>query len=146
MYTLSLISLLVKLKLENKNQLLNEVTNKYNTLLKVYKKTRKDIFAFSASLQNLTEEFNKKMKHLSEDSKEKIGIKQRLDHEYNRQINTSNSKNIVSITSNLWQTVMLITNGIETSLNACEDITEFSDISSRDYNLKNSFEIYHPSL
>jgi len=50
----------------------------------------------------------------------------------------------VLITSDLWGTVIAITSGIETSVNATDNVTEFESINERDYSLKNTFEIYNP--
>lgn len=52
--------------------------------------------------------------------------------------------NRVLITSKLWGTVIAITSGIETSVNATEDVTDFETISVKDYKAKNTFEIYNP--
>jgi hypothetical protein len=50
----------------------------------------------------------------------------------------------VLITSKLWGTVIAITSGIETSVNATEDVTDFETITDKDYQLKNTFEISNP--
>lgn len=52
--------------------------------------------------------------------------------------------NRVLITSKLWGSVIAITSGIETSVNATDDVTDFDTISEKDYRTKNTFEIYNP--
>lgn len=54
------------------------------------------------------------------------------------------SSNKISITSKLWGSVIAITSGIETSVNATEDVTDFETITEKDYKLKNTFEISNP--
>jgi hypothetical protein len=51
---------------------------------------------------------------------------------------------MVFFNSELWGTVIAITLGIETSVNATENVTDFDSITQRDYQLKNTFEIYNP--
>ena len=54
------------------------------------------------------------------------------------------ANNRVLITSKLWGTVIAITSGIETSVNATEDVTDFETITEKDYKAKNTFEINNP--
>lgn len=48
------------------------------------------------------------------------------------------------ITSKLWGSVIAITSGIETSVKATDDVTDFDTISEKDYRTKNTFEIQNP--
>jgi hypothetical protein len=66
---------IVKSQLEAKNTALTQLQTKYDSLLKIYKKTREDLFNFSRSLATLTSEFDLKMKKLSEEAKHKLGRK-----------------------------------------------------------------------
>lgn len=59
---------------------------------------------------------------------------------------SSATSNKVIITSDLWKTVISITMGIESSVNSTENITELESLSLKDYDLKNTFELYNPSL
>lgn len=47
----------------------------------------------------------------------------------------------VNITSELWGMVIAITTGIEMSVNATENVTDFESILERDYKIKNIFEL-----
>lgn len=50
------------------------------------------------------------------------------------------------MTSDLWKSVIMITSGIEHSLNSMECVQDFDSITDKDYSLKNTFEISNPSL
>lgn len=99
------------------------------------------ILNFKIFIDGLFEGYTTKMQYLAE--KEKSSQQVQLDI-LNNNSGTSSFQNNISITSDLWETVILITSGIQTSVKSTEDHYEFNSISPRDYTLRNKFEIFHP--
>jgi hypothetical protein len=81
-----------------------------------------------------------------------VRFSEKMELEKKRMLNNKNVGNNkdgadnsrVLITSKLWGSVIAITSGIETSVNATEDVTDFETITEKDYKMKNTFEIYNP--
>lgn len=122
----------LKQSLDEYRSFMTDVLNKYSKKVKNVKKNLK---------RNKEESFTNRY-NLSQDfirSRSK-GSMLRSNHKMD-----TDAKKVTSA-SDLWQTVMLLTHGIETSVKAVGEIRDISNITVRDYDLKNTFEISHPSL
>lgn len=116
---------------------------KLSWIKKKWKKFSNEFFQFKNSFEILISEFEKKMKELTEKEKSKRKRNNLNLVKFKEDIQEETETKILPLNSNLWESVILITNGIETSVNATEEIRNFSSISPGDYNLKNNFQIFH---
>lgn len=99
---------------------------------------------FKLDLDNLSESYDRRMRNASNSTTNK-DIADLKNFKKKEQDKKQKSKGqIVAITSNLWDTVILITHGIQKGVKSTEPITDFSNICTKDYKVKNVFEINHP--
>ena len=111
-----------------------------------FKSLHSYIEEFKASVEALYFEFNRKMNDLTKKHHNKY-------HHFGDRKSSRESSNdtglqrkntqIVSITSNLWETVVFITNGIERAVHATEVLKNLEGLAKGDYVCKNTFQIAH---
>lgn len=121
-----------------------DVTNKLEWFKLTWKNFSKEFLIFKNSLQVLISEYEVKMKELTEKEKMRRRRNNLSLMKLKKDIQEETKVKIFPLTSELWESVILITSGIETSVRATEEIKKFSSIYKGDYNLKNQFEITHP--
>lgn len=134
-------------ELKSKDEKLSKILKNYESLKTGFSKLSLIMFEYKHDIDTMLQEFNRKMENLSRKS-------QRNQQNYLKKSDQSLSKSgpsleksktqIVNITSNLWEIVMMITNGIQTSVKATENIQDYATIFERDYKVKNKFELSHP--
>ena len=132
-------------------QLLQIKERKHNRLKQYVFELRHALSSFKHSLDLLTEEFDRKMKEQIQKNKKQFSKQHHLDRIEDEFVDDSedgsennNNAKEVTITSELWETVILMTSGIEYSVNSVGSGVDFYTISDQDYRLKNTFEISHP--
>ena len=128
-----------------------EMNAKFELIQNYLETLESSIYKFNEELGILVEEFTKKMNSLTRKAKMKrmrgsFGASETMSsppHPRRSRSVGGGEVGVVNMASELWKTVMVITNGIETSVKATEDIKDFGVISERDYQLSNKFEINH---
>lgn len=119
------------------------LTKKQNYLLKSIGQIKTALHRYKVELDNMSESYEKRMRNVSMMSTERNIADPKSYLKKDKKTPKSKGK-IVAITSSLWDTVILITHGIQKSVKSTEVTKDFSNIGPKDYKVKNIFEINHP--
>jgi len=117
---------------------LNNLRVKYNRLEKDYNSLKNKFLAYRNKINIVSNEYEEKMIQLAEKEKRDLQIFKEDP------FTEKNTENKLSITSELWEIVIVITSGIENSVNVTEHVLNLTNLSYKDYKTKNVFEISHP--
>ena len=131
-----------------KNKEFSRLKRRFDKVTTIMDKLRFAIENFQAKLENLIEDYDSKMKEEQKANRKKRknvpGMFKEPGQEKSKKRKSGGSGELVSITSKLWETVIVITNGIDQSVRSTDDVFDYLSISPKDYSLKNTFEIAHP--
>ncbi len=102
--------------------------------------TRQALQDFQATLSEYRREYEAKMTELSNDKKRELMENKNIEE------NFSSLGSKVFVTDELWKVVITIMSGIEMSVKSYDfDLKQYAP-ASKDYHMKNTFEVHHASL